>query len=57
MLGKETKLNKVLFRHEHPANMGGRGWDKLYQRNNDTWEKDKDLYMSRRNNLFGLGAK
>lgn len=55
-LKKEHKINKVLFKHEHPANTG-KGWDELYERNNSTWDKDKLLYIARRDHNFYLGDK
>jgi len=54
ILGKEFRINKVLFKHEHPANDSKVKFDELYQRNNISWEKDKILYYQRRARNFDL---
>jgi len=56
ILGKEFRIKKVLFKHEHPANRGGKSWDNLYQRNNSSWNSDKELYYQRRAKNFDIGT-
>jgi hypothetical protein len=54
LLKKELRLNKMLFRHEHPCNNAKVKSDALYERNNHTWDVDKQLYMDRRAANFNL---
>ena len=57
LLGKQYHSQLVMFSHEHPANTG-RGWDELYQKNNSTWEEDKQTYFNhRKSNYIGCLGK
>jgi len=57
LLGKELKLNKVLFKHEHPCNNAKVISDALYLRNNNPWDKDKQLYINRRAIFYNIMPK
>ena len=51
LLKKQYRSNEVLFFHSHPI-WTGQGWDELYQKNNEPWERDKALYEKRKLSNF-----
>lgn len=53
ILNKVVYSDKVLFKHEHPAN-NGQGNDKLYQVNEKFYNIDRDTYLKRKKINFGL---
>jgi hypothetical protein len=50
-LEKQTYFDKVLFKHEHPANTGHVA-DSLYLDNNKNFERDKSVYLKRKSEGF-----
>jgi hypothetical protein len=52
-LGKQAKFKEVLFKHEHPANMG-KANDQLYEINDKFYQTDRNTYMKRKVKNFGL---
>jgi len=57
LLKKEFRLPKVLFKHEHPCNNARIKSDALYDRNNYSWDKDKQLYIDRRAIFYNIMPK
>lgn len=53
MLKKVVYSDNVLFKHEHPAN-NGQGNDTLYRINEKFYNIDKETYLKRKKNNFGL---
>ncbi len=53
ILKKQTYLDKVIFKHEHPANNNGKV-DNLLRHNETFFHKDKETYLKRKSNNFGL---
>jgi hypothetical protein len=51
ILGKQTYFNDVLFKHEHPANNGDIA-DSLYQKNDVAFQRDKSVYLKRKQQKF-----
>ena len=51
-IGKMTFIDKVIIKHEHPANNARVKSDALYERNNGPWDHDKALYNERKKNNF-----
>jgi len=54
LLGKHTKIGRVMFKHEHPANTKNAFWDELYKRNNSSWKEDEELFNQRKLINFGV---
>jgi len=52
-LGKEKRFTKVLFKHQHPMNIGS-GNDDLYKRNEKYYHEDKKTFERYKRNNFGL---
>jgi hypothetical protein len=52
-LGKHAKFNEVLFKHEHPANIGGHS-DQLYQVNEKFYHTDHATFLKRQARNFDL---
>lgn len=52
-LGKATYFDTILFKHDHPANIGV-GNDALYQKNNRFWSYDQSVFNRRKRINFGL---
>ena len=50
-MGKQTYMNDVLFRHEHPANTGD-PMDAMYIQANNDYQKDKQTYNDRKHKGF-----
>lgn len=51
-LRKQVYFDRVIIKHEHPANNSSIKTDELYRRNDRYFSIDKDLYMMRRANNF-----
>jgi hypothetical protein len=51
-LKKQIYFNKVIIKHDHPANNSNIKTDELYRRNNIHFFTDKNLYMTRYLNDF-----
>jgi hypothetical protein len=47
ILQKQYHGDIILFKHEHPANIGN-GWDEVYEKNNTSWDEDKQTYINHR---------
>lgn len=54
MLGKQTYFDKVLFKHEHPANSKDALMDEGYRKTESFYYIDQKVYNQRKNNNFGL---
>lgn len=52
-LNKQTYIDDVLFKHNHPANTGGVA-DSLYLNANNDFNKDKQTYNERKRHGFGI---
>ena len=53
-LGKVHKSEKIIIEHAHPAYQKA-GFDELYIRNESFFNIDKEVYIKRQKNNFGLG--
>ena len=53
MLGKQTYFPQVLFKHEHPINVGSmKDYDRLYKSNDRFYNLDKKTYETRKKQSF-----
>lgn len=50
-LNRQTYFKDVLFKHEHPANNGDMA-DSLYQKNDVQFQRDKSVYLKRKQQQF-----
>lgn len=56
-LGKQTYFEEVLFKHDHPMNMGSmETYDPLYRKNDKHFHKDKMTYELRKRQNFALNS-
>ena len=53
MLGKQTYIDEVIIRHEHPMNVGSRT-DRMNERDNNLYTQDGELYRQRKATNFDL---
>lgn len=51
-LGKQTFINQVIIKHEHPVNVNEVVWDSLYQRNHEGLSEDHKNLVFRRDSGF-----
>jgi hypothetical protein len=51
-LRKQVYFDRIIIKHEHPANNSNVNSDELYRRNDRYFSVDKHLYMMRRANNF-----
>ncbi len=54
LLGKQTRFDQVLFKHEHWANNPKVGKDQSYLLNDKFYDQDHEVYLKHKANNFGL---
>ena len=53
-LNKQTYMNDIIIRHEHPNNTRGIGMDNMYRLTESFYHSDKAVYLNRKRLNFGL---